>query len=144
MARRFRRGPVIRAFRRKDGSDDGLPAKGGRNADTYWKGQPRSNATHESSTDPDARLFNKSGKSPAILCYHGHVLMENRSGLVVGAVASHADGFSERVSVLRLLDYVPGTHAKTVGADKIYDTRDFVSDCRAHRQESPAEAGQLN
>jgi hypothetical protein len=68
---------------------------------------------------------------PAILCYHGHILMENRSGLVVGAVVSHADGFAERASALRLLDCVPGGHAKTVGADKAYDTRDFVNDCRA-------------
>lgn len=66
-----------------------------------------------------------------MLCYQGHVLMENRSGLVVGAVVSHADGFGERASALRLLDCVPGAHAKTVGADKAYDTREFVSDCRA-------------
>ncbi len=56
--------------------------------------------------------------------------MENRSGLVVGAVVSHADGFAERASALRLLDCVPGRHAKTVGADKAYDTRDFVGNCR--------------
>ncbi len=54
--------------------------------------------------------------------------MENRSGLVVGAVVSHADGFAERASALRLLDRVPGTHAKTIGADKAYDTHDFVND----------------
>ncbi len=68
--------------------------------------------------------------SSATLCYRGHVLMENRSGLVVGAVVSHADGFAERASALRLLDCVPGRHAKTVGADKAYDTRDFVGNCR--------------
>ncbi len=107
------------------------PAGGGRNADTDWKGKRRSNDTHESSTDLDARLFKKSKKSPAILCYHGQILMEHRSGLVVGALVSHADGFAERASALRLLDCVPGTHAKTVGADMAYDTRDFVSDCRA-------------
>lgn len=56
--------------------------------------------------------------------------MGNRSGLVVGAVVSHADGFAEGASVLRLLDCMPGTYAKTVGADKAYDTRDFVRDCR--------------
>jgi hypothetical protein len=120
-----------KSFRRKDGPDDGPPAGGGRNADTDWKGERRSNDTHESSTDPHARLFKKSKKSPAILCYHGHILMENRSGLVVGAVVSYADGFAERASALRLLDCVPGAHAKTVGADKAYDTRDFVNDCRA-------------
>ncbi|WP_429547961.1 IS5 family transposase [Paraburkholderia youngii] len=119
-----------KSFRRKDGSDD-PPAGGGRNAEADWKGERRSNDTHESSTDADARLFKKSKQSPAILCYQGHILMENRSGLVVGAVVSHADGFGERASALRLLDRVPGTHAKTVGADKAYDTHDFVNDCRA-------------
>ncbi|WP_259643698.1 transposase, partial [Burkholderia pseudomallei] len=82
--------------------------------------------SHESSTDPDARLFRKGRQSGAILCYQGHILMENRSGLVVGAVVSHADGFGERASALRLLDCVPGRHAKTLGADKGYDMRDFV------------------
>lgn len=119
-----------KSFRRKDGPDDGPPASGGRNADTDWKGERRSNATHESTTDPEARLFKKSHKNPAILCYHGHMLMGNRSGLVVGAVVSHADGFAERASALQLLDRVPGAHAKTVGADKAYDTRDFVNDYR--------------
>jgi transposase len=91
-----------KSFRRKDGSDD-PPAGGGRNAEADWKGERRSNDTHESSTDADARLFKKSKQSPAILCYQGHILMENRSGLVVGAVVSHADGFGERASALRLL-----------------------------------------
>jgi transposase len=120
-----------KSFRPKDGSDDEPPAAGGRNADADWKGKRRSNDTHESSTDADARLFKKSKQSPAILCYQGHILMENRSGLVVGALVSHADGFAERASALRMLDCVPGSHAKTVGADKAYDTRDFVSDCRS-------------
>ena len=119
-----------KSFRRKDGSDD-LPPGGGRNAEADWKGERRSNETHESSTDADSRLYKKSRQSPAILCYQGHILMENRSGLVVGAVVSHADGFAERANALRLLECVPGTHAKTVGADKAYDTHDFVNDCRA-------------
>ncbi|WP_216090324.1 IS5-like element ISButh6 family transposase [Burkholderia sola] len=121
-----------KSFRPTDGSDD-PPAGGGRNVDTDWKGKRRSNDTHESSTDPDARLFRKGRQSGAILCYQGHILMENRSGLVVGAVVSHADGFGERASALRLLDCVPGRHAKTLGADKGYDMRDFVRDCRARK-----------
>ncbi|KUZ23453.1 transposase, partial [Burkholderia ubonensis] len=121
-----------KSFRPKDGSDD-PPAGGGRNVDTDWKGKRRSNETHESSTDSDARLFRKSKGTPSILCYQGHILMENRSGLVVGAVVSHADGFGERASALRLLDCVPGRHAKTLGADKGYDMRDFVRDCRARK-----------
>lgn len=60
-------------------------------------------------------------------------MMENRSVLVVGAVVSHADGFGERASALRLLDCVPGRHDKTLGADKGYDTRDFVRDCRTRK-----------
>jgi hypothetical protein len=68
--------------------------------------------------------------------------MENRSGLVVGAVVSHADGFAERASALRLLDCVPGGHAKTLGADKAYNTRDFVRDCRA-RHVTPHEGRHL-
>lgn len=66
-------------------------------------------------------------------CPRKHILMENRSGLVVGAVVSHADGFAERASALRWLDCAPGDHAKTVGADKAYDARDFVSDCHTRK-----------
>lgn len=121
-----------KSFRPRGGRDD-PPAGDGRNADTDWRGQRRSNETHQSSTDPDARLFRKSKQSGAILAYQGHILMENRSGLVVGAVVSHADGFAERTSVLRLLDCVPGRHAKTLGTDKGYDMRDFVGDCRTRK-----------
>ena len=93
-----------KSFRAKDGSDDEPPGTGARNADTDWNGKRPSNDTRESSADADARLFKKSRKSPAILSYHGHILMENRSGLVVGAVVSHPDGFAERASALPPLD----------------------------------------
>ncbi|WP_175950818.1 IS5 family transposase [Burkholderia sp. BCC0405] len=112
----------------KDGSID-LPAGGGRNADTDGRGKRRS-STHESSTDPDARLFRKDRQSGVTLCCQVYILMEARSSLVVGAVASHADGFAERAIALRLLDcvdYVPGRHSKTPDIDKGYDVRD----CRA-------------
>lgn len=122
-----------KSFVAKDGSDDQPPQGGGRNKQANWKVKRRSNDTHASTTDPDARLYKKSDKMPAILCYQGHVLMENRSGLVVGAVVSHADGMGERLQALRLLDCTPGRHAKTVGADKAYDTRDFVADCLARK-----------
>ena len=119
-----------KSFRPKDGSDE-PPASGpGRNAQADWKGKPRRNDTHESTTDPDARLYKKSDLTAAILCYQGHVLMENRSGLVVGAVVTHADGTGERKAALAMLDTVPGKGPKTVGADKAYDTRDFVEACR--------------
>lgn len=121
-----------KSFVPKDGSDE-PPQGGGRNKQANWRGKPRSNDTHASTTDPDARLYKKSDKMPAILCYQGHVLMENRSGLVVGAVVSHADGMGERTHALKLVDRTPGRHRKTLGADKAYDTRDFVSDCRARK-----------
>jgi transposase len=121
-----------KSFVPKDGADGGKPPQGGgRNAQADWKGKPRSNATHASTTDPDARLYKKSDNTPAMLGYLGHILIENRSGLVVGAVVSHADGTAARAQALRLLERTPGRHPKTVGADKAYDTRDFVADCRA-------------
>ena len=119
-----------KSFRPKDGSDDQTPNGGGRNAQTDWKGRPRSNDTHASQTDPDARLYRKSNNTASILCYQGHVLMENRSGLVVSAVVTPADGTGERTAALAMLDTVPGSQPKTVGADKAYDTADFVAACR--------------
>ena len=76
------------------------------------------------------RLFRKGAHTAAIQAYQGHVLMENRTGLVVGAVVTHADGYGERKAALAMLDTVPGAHRKTVVADKGYDTRDFIADCR--------------
>lgn len=124
-----------KSFVRKDGgSDDANGAgPGGRNQQANWKGKPRSNDTHASTTDPDARLFRKSHNTAAILSYQGHVLMENRSGLAVGAVVTHADGMGERAAALAMLDTVPGTHPKTLAADKAYDTRDFIDACRQRR-----------
>jgi transposase len=119
-----------KSFRPNGGSDDQTPPGGGRNAQADWKGKPRSNDTHTSTTDPDSRLYRKSKNTAAILCYQGHILMENRSGLVVGAVVSHADGMGERAAARAMLDTVPGNGPRTVGADKAYDTADFVSDCR--------------
>ncbi len=122
-----------KSFRPKDGSDDQTPPAPGRNAEADWKGKRRTNDTHESTTDPDARLFRKSNNTGAILCYQGHVLMENRSGLVVGAVVTHADGMGERAAALAMLDTVPGKGPKTVGADKAYDIKDFVAACRERK-----------
>lgn len=116
-----------------DGPGTGGGATGGRNQDTDWKGRRRSNDTHASTTDPDARLFKKGHGQPAILAYQGHALMENRSGLVVSAVVTHADGFGERAAAIAMLDTVPGEHRKTLGADKNYDTRGFVAACRERR-----------
>jgi transposase len=123
-----------KSFRPKDGSDDQRPGGGGRNAQADWKGQPRSNDTHASTTDPDARLYRKSHNTASILCYQGHALMENRNGLVVSAVVSHADGFGERKAALAMLDALPSTtRRRSVGADKAYDTTDFVAACRERK-----------
>ncbi len=118
----------------KNGSEPsdkgGAGGGGGRNSLADWKGKLRSNDTHRSTTDPDARLFRKGKSQAAILAYQGHVLMENRSGLVVGAVVTHASGYGERMAALAMLDTLPGAGSKTLGADKGYDMRDFVAGCR--------------
>lgn len=119
-----------KSFKPKDGSNDQTPSGPGHNAQADWKGKPRANDTHASTTDADARLYRKSKQTAAVLCYQGHVLMENRSGLVVGALVTHADGNGERAAALAMLDTVPGEQRKTVGADKAYDTADFVAACR--------------
>ena len=122
-----------KSFRPKDGPDNQTPASGVRNAQADWKGQARSNDTHASQTDPDVRLYRKSSNTSAILCYQGHVLMENRNGLVVSAVVTHADGMGERAAALAMLDTVPGSQPRTLGADKAYDTAGFVADCRERK-----------
>jgi len=123
-----------KSFAPKEGSsDDANGGGGGRNAQANWKGKPRSNDTHASTTDPDARLFRKSHNTAAVMAFQGHVLMENRSGLVVGALVTHADGMGERVAALAMLDTLPGRHPKTIAADKAYDTRDFIAACRERR-----------
>jgi transposase len=81
-----------KSFVRKNSGDDSGSSGGGRNALADWKGRRRSNDTHASTTDPDARLFRKSHSTAAVLAFQGHVLMEHRSGLVVSAVVTHADG----------------------------------------------------
>jgi transposase len=110
-----------KSFQRKDGGtdDDG----------SNFRGQERKNDTHASTTDPDARLYRKSNGSESRLAYLGHLLMENRHGLIVDALASVADGFAEReAGTLMLLQHweqAPGRR-RTLGADKAYDTNDFV------------------
>lgn len=122
-----------KSFKPREGSnDDQGPGKCGRNAQANWKGKPRSNDTHASTTDPDARQYRKGQNVAAIMAYQGHVLMENRSGLVVAAVVTHADGFGERAAAVAMLQTVPGTGTRKVGADKAYDTADFIASCRRH------------
>lgn len=106
------------------------PAGGGRNPEVDFRGSRRSNATHASSTDPQARLFRKSDNAPAQLCYLGHVLMENRNGLVVDVETTEATGQAERSAALQMLRR-SARKAKSLGADKGYDTREFVRACCA-------------
>ena len=79
----------------------------GRNVERDWKGQKRSNVTHESTTDPEARLFPKSSNTAATLCYSGHLLIENRSSLIVDAELATADGYAERATALKMLGRLP-------------------------------------
>ena len=117
-----------KSFRRKDGGDE--PPGPGRNGEKDFKDEKRSNATHASTTDPDARLYRKGGGQPAELCYIGHALMENRNGLIVGGVATRATGDAEPLAAIELVKAVAGRRRITLGADKAYDTAAFVMECR--------------
>jgi transposase len=113
-----------KSFRAKDGSDDGDGSN--------FHGQKRSNKTHQSSTDPDARLYKKSYGKESKLSYLGHALVENRNGLIAAAMVTHADGYAERDAALLMLHekQKDRSHRITVGADKAYDTKDFVTTVR--------------
>lgn len=120
----------IKSFRRKDGTDrDGDGP--GRNGEHSFHGEKRSNATHESTSDPEARLYRKGDGQPARLCYMGHALMENRHGLAVGGGVSQATGTAERDTALALIDERNRRGRITLGADKAYDVTAFVEDLRA-------------
>lgn len=110
------------------------PAVGGRDALVDYRGQKRSNATHVSTTDPEALLARKGKGREAKLCLAGHLLMENRHGLVVGVLITQATGSAEREAALAMLDRRPSRARRvTLGADKGYDTRDFVASCRSRK-----------
>jgi len=119
-----------KSFRPRDEDNQPPSEKAGRNAERNFHGEKRLNDTHESKTDPDARIYKKSKGSEAKMAYLGHTLMENRNGLIVGARISHATGTAERDTAVELLATLPGEHRKTVGADKNYDTADFIARCR--------------
>ncbi|HET9207155.1 MAG TPA: IS5 family transposase [Burkholderiaceae bacterium] len=118
-----------KSFRPKDGS--GPPPAAGRNGEQDFHGQRRSNETHASTTDPDARLYKKGHGKEAKLCFMGHALMENRHGLIVGAVATRASGHAERLAAQHLIEpHAERARRITVGADKGFDTQDFVAEMR--------------
>ena len=108
------------------------PDRQSRNAEVDFRGEKRSNMTHVSTTDPDARLYKKSPGTGAMLCVMGHSLVENRSGLIVQADLTRADGHAERRAALDMIHaHAPGsTRQLTLGADKGYDSADFVRDLR--------------
>lgn len=132
----------MKSFRPKDGGDGQNPppnggseaeGKGGRNGEVDFHGEKRSNATHASTTDPDAMLYRKSPGTGAVLCYMGHVLMENRNGLVVDAETTRVSGHAERMAAVEMIKGVTSVSGKrhiTIGADRDFDTRDFVEDLR--------------
>lgn len=130
-------GTLIRAwashksFVPKDGPP---PDQGGSasNPEVNFRKQKRSNDTHASTSDPDARLATKSHRGDAIPAFMGHVLMENRSKLALDTRLTRASGTAEREAAVEMLAELPGNHRKTVGADKGYDSADFVADCREH------------
>jgi transposase len=119
-----------KSFQPKDGPPSPLPP--GRNAEVSFHGQRRSNATHVSTTDPEARMARKSNATAAELSYAGHLLMEHRSALLVDIELSEANGYAERDTALEMLARLPATkRRRTVAGDKAYDTKDFVADVRA-------------
>jgi len=116
-----------KSFRAKDGSD----SDGGDGANFH--GQKRSNDTHESTSDPDARLYKKSYGKESHLAYLGHTLVENRNGLIAAAMVTQADGYAEREAALLMLQDKRKERKRriTVGADKAYDSKDFIAAARA-------------
>ena len=115
----------------KPRDDDQSPPPGGKNADIDFQGQRRTNETHRSTTDPEARIARKGRGQEARLCFGGHVLMENRNGLVLDVLVTQASGTAERDATLVMLDRRKGPRKRvTLGADRGYDTRAFIEDLR--------------
>ncbi|MGO8462582.1 IS5 family transposase, partial [Rhizobium ruizarguesonis] len=123
----------MKSFRAKDGAgdDDGEPPEGGRNGERDFRKEKRSNETHASTTDPDARLYRKSKGQESRLAYLGHALMENRNGLVVDGAVTHATGTGEREAATKLSEGLG--EGATLGADKAYDVEAFVEELKARK-----------
>jgi hypothetical protein len=122
----------MKSFRPRDGSGSEPPPGSGRNAEVDFKGEKRSNETHASTTDPEARLYRKGAGMEAKLAFLGHALMENRAGLIVNACLTPADGHAERNAALAMIEPLADRPAGiTLGADKAYDARIFVNELRA-------------
>ena len=119
-----------KSFQPKDDQHPPGGGDAGSNPEVDFKGQKRSNATHQSITDPDARLYRKSQNTGAYLGYLGHALMENRNGLVVDGRLTLANGMAEREAALDMIDSLGGSARITLGADKGYDAAGFVEELR--------------
>lgn len=126
----------LKSFKPKDQPDRGEAeppagaAPGGRNPEVDFHGEKRSNATHQSTTDPEARLAKKGKGKEAKLCLMGHLLMENRNGLIADVETTQATGTAEGTAATEMLDRVGGDRRLTVGGDKLYDQAPFVDACR--------------
>src|SRR5713226_8741666 len=118
-----------KSFRRKDGQG-GTP---GGNREVNFPGEQRRNDTHQSTTDPEARLARKGAGKEAKLSYAGHVLMENRHGIAVNSQVTQADGRAEPQAALAMVEELPGQQRVTLGADKGYDSKEFVQELRDHQ-----------
>jgi transposase len=115
---------------KKKGAKTTKPPDDSGNPTVDFSGEKRCNATHESTTDPEAKLYRKSYGTESKLCYSGHVLMDNRHGLAVGGRVTQATSFAEREAAIELLAKAPGAGRATLGADKAYDVRSFVETLR--------------
>jgi transposase len=130
----------LKSFQRKDGKN--TPPDDPGNPTVDFHGEKRSNQTHQSTTDPDALLARKGNGKEAKLSYNGNLLIENRNGLIITTELFQANGTAERDAALVMLEQLPGEKRVTVGADKAYDTKDFVAECR-NMQVTPQVAQNL-
>lgn len=121
-----------KSFQRTQGKPTPPPDDPG-NPSVNFRGERRCNATHQSITDPQARLYKKATGQEAKLCYLGHLLMENRNGLVVNTRLTQADGYAERRAAVAMVEEIPGGNRVTLGADKGYDAKEFVRELRDHQ-----------
>src|SRR5271170_3844614 len=127
----------LKSFKRKDAGPQEPPDDPG-NPTVNFRGERRANATHQSTTDSEAKLAKKGAGKEAKLCYSANALMENRNGLLIEFAVEPADGYAERKSARAMLETVlPGTRRITLGADKGYDTAEFVASCRALKKVTP-------
>jgi transposase len=130
-----------KSFKPKEETQGSAPDDPG-NPTVNFRGEKRSNETHESKTDPEARLARKGAGKESKLSYSGNLLVENRNGLIVDAEVFQANGTAERDAALIMLEQIAGTQPLTVGGDKGFDTRDFVKECR-HMRVTPHVAQNL-